>query len=370
MPSAARHPPTPTSSKPCSANCARRVCLHEEVRTRLEDINVGRLRIATKGLVRSSAGEGAPSRLVEVTEERQKIDGMFMMGQVAALHDGLCSIEELHQEVTAGYTVPELISEPGDEAAAAAKAAHKAYRQAPEPIAIVGMSCHLPGASDLYRYWSNIVRRVDAIIEIPPDRWPSNLFFDTDAKAPDRSISKWGGFMQPIRFDPVSYGIPPASLASVEPVHLILLEVTRKALADAGYDKRPFARETTAVILGLGGGTWDLGQSYLARCLTEHMLHQIPGIDPAARDHVISHFRKSLPETQRRQLPRYSGQRRRRTRCQSLRFRRPELYSRRGVRLFTRGPRHRHQRTPSWIERCGPGGSSRSGAKHFRIFVV
>ena len=269
---------------------------HEEVRTRLEDINVGRLRIATKGLVRSSAGEGGPSQLVEVTEERQKIDGMFMMGQVAALHDGLCSVEELHREVTSGYSVPELVSEPGDEAAAAVKAAHKAYRQAPEPIAIVGMACHLPGASDLYRYWSNVVKRFDAIIEIPPDRWPTNVFFDTDAKAPDRSVSKWGGFMSPIRFDPISYGIPPASLASIEPVHLILLDVTRKALADAGYDKRPFARENTAVILGIGGGTWDLGQAYLARVLTEHMLHAVPGIDPAAREHVISHFRKALPE--------------------------------------------------------------------------
>ena len=269
---------------------------HEEVRTRLEDINVGRLRIATKGLVRSSASEGSPSKLVEVPEERQKIDGMFMMGQVAALHDGLCSIEELHAEVCSGYNVPEVAPQQEEEPVAAPKAARNGYRKGPEPIAIVGMSCHLPGAADLYRYWSNIVRRFDSIIEIPPDRWPTNVFFDTDAKAPDRSISKWGGFMSPIRFDPISYGIPPASLASVEPVHLILLEVTRKALADAGYDKRPFARETTAVILGIGGGTWDLGQAYLARCLTEHMLHEVPGIDPAARDHVIKHFRKTLPE--------------------------------------------------------------------------
>jgi acyl transferase domain-containing protein/NAD(P)H-dependent flavin oxidoreductase YrpB (nitropropane dioxygenase family)/NAD(P)-dependent dehydrogenase (short-subunit alcohol dehydrogenase family) len=272
---------------------------HEEVRTKLEDINVGRLRIATKGLQRSAAVEGTPSRLVDVPLERQKADGMFMMGQVAALHDGLCSIAELHQEVCSGNAIPEV--EPRE--VERAPVVRNAYRKGPEPVAVIGMSCHLPGASDLYQYWSNVMRRVDSIVDIPPDRWPSNLFFDTDAKAPDRSISRWGGFVSPVRFDPLSWGIPPASLASVEPVHLMLLEVTRKALADAGYDKRPFARENTAVILGLGGGTWDLGQAYLARCLTEQFLHEIPGIDPAAREHVVSQFRRALPELNEDSFP-------------------------------------------------------------------
>ncbi|MGB7592764.1 MAG: nitronate monooxygenase, partial [Terriglobia bacterium] len=52
----------------------------EEVRSRLEDINIGRLRIATKGLARSASDNGSslPSQLVEVSVERQKTDGMYM----------------------------------------------------------------------------------------------------------------------------------------------------------------------------------------------------------------------------------------------------------------------------------------------------
>ena len=102
--------------------------------------------------------------------------------------------------------------------------------------------------------------------------------------------------MGPIRLDALTYGIPPASLSAIEPVQLILLEVTRKALADAGYDRRPFARENTAVILGCPGGTFNLGQAYIARCLTELELNRMPGLDPAVRQQVMDHIHRTLPE--------------------------------------------------------------------------
>jgi malonyl CoA-acyl carrier protein transacylase len=260
----------------------------EEMRERLEDVNVGRLRIATKGVVRTAANNGEPSRLVEVPVERQKADGMYMIGQVAALRRSVCSIEELHREVCQGSTI-----------LAAAEASREASANSAkftEPIAIVGMAVNLPGASELTQYWANILRRQDSIEEVPADRWPSDVFFNTDNKQPDRTMSKWGGFMPSVRFDPMTFGIPPTSLASIEPVHLITLEVTRKALADAGYDKRPFAKENTAVILGLGGGTWDLGQAYQTRCLVELYLDRHAGIDPAVKKQILDHLHATLPE--------------------------------------------------------------------------
>ena len=269
----------------------------EEVRSRLEDINVGRLRIATKGVARSAPDNGSslPSQLVEVSIERQKTDGMYMMGQVAALREGLCSIEELHQQVCRGAValLGDFVSRDEKEHV---RPPRRLDRRRPEPIAIVGMACHLPGAADLVQYWANILRRYDAIEEVPSDRWPSSLFYNTDPKAPDRTVSKWGGFMGPIGLDPLTYGIPPTSLSSIEPVQLILLEITRRALADAGYDRRPFARENTAVILGFPGGTFNLGQAYITRCLTELELNRIPGLDPAVREQVMDHIRRTLPE--------------------------------------------------------------------------
>jgi acyl transferase domain-containing protein/NAD(P)H-dependent flavin oxidoreductase YrpB (nitropropane dioxygenase family)/NAD(P)-dependent dehydrogenase (short-subunit alcohol dehydrogenase family) len=269
----------------------------DEIRRRMEEINVGRLRIASKGVARSAPDNGSslPSQLVEVSIERQKTDGMYMMGQIAALREGLCSIEELHQQVCRGA-----VARLGDFASGEEKEdawpPRRRDRKAPEPIAIVGMACHLPAATDLVQYWANILRRHDAIEEVPSDRWPSGLFYDADPKVPDRTVSKWGGFMAPIRLNPMTYGIPPATLSAIEPVHLIMMEVTRKALADAGYDRRPFARENTAVILGFPGGILDLGQFYITRCLAEFELNRMPGLDPALREQLMDYFRRTLPE--------------------------------------------------------------------------
>ena len=59
----------------------------------LEQLNLGRLRIAAKGLRRDQ------EHIVPVDDETQQRDGMFMIGQVAALRREVISIAELHREV-------------------------------------------------------------------------------------------------------------------------------------------------------------------------------------------------------------------------------------------------------------------------------
>jgi hypothetical protein len=39
--------------------------------------------------------------------------------------------------------------------------------------------------------------------------------------------ARWGGFLDPIAFDPARYGMPPSSLASIEPIQLLALETAR-----------------------------------------------------------------------------------------------------------------------------------------------
>ena len=140
-------------------------------------------------------------------------------------------------------------------------------KPSPEPsdIAIIGMAAVMPGAASASRFWSNTLQGVDAITEIPPDKWNWRLYYDADPKAPDKIISKWGGFLPDIPFDPIRYGMPPSSLPSIEPAQLLALEVVRTALADAGYAERPFPREQTSVVLGMGGGAAQLAMGYAFR---------------------------------------------------------------------------------------------------------
>ena len=107
-----------------------------------------------------------------------------------------------------------------------------------------------PGADGLDRFWANIVAGVNAITEVPAERWDVDTYYDPDAfteGAGRRTPSKWGGFIPEVGFDALAYGIPPTSLASIEPVQLLSLEAAARALADAGYADREFDRE-----LGLG----------------------------------------------------------------------------------------------------------------------
>jgi acyl transferase domain-containing protein/NAD(P)H-dependent flavin oxidoreductase YrpB (nitropropane dioxygenase family)/NAD(P)-dependent dehydrogenase (short-subunit alcohol dehydrogenase family) len=263
----------------------------EELRRRLETLNVGRLRMATKGTVRTANGEDAPSRLVEVDEDRQSAEGMYMLGQIAALRDRTIGMSDLHRELSEGAA--EILAETAEELALIDRESAVAP---PPPIAIIGMACVFPGAADVDEYWRNILANHDAIREVPADRWRAELLYDSDPAAPDRILSKWGGFIDPVAVDPVRYGIPPTSLSSVEPMHLVMLEVARRALADAGYDQRPLPRERTAVIIGTAGSPWDLGTAYETRCMVEHYLDLAPGISDGARREAVAGVRSVVPQ--------------------------------------------------------------------------
>ncbi|MDQ3404979.1 MAG: nitronate monooxygenase, partial [Actinomycetota bacterium] len=219
-----------------------------QVWERLEQLNIGRLRIASKGVRR----EG--DALVAVDTRHQVADGLFMAGQVAVLRREVTTIADLHAEVTG--TAMDLLSD-RVEALREVWAPPTTSDAAPEPldIAIIGMSGVFAGATDLAEFWANVLAGVDAVTEVPPQRWDPAVHHG-EGHVP----SKWGGFLPRIPFDPLRYGIPPASLPSIEPVQLLALEIAHRALVDAGYAERPggrprpFDRSRTAVFFGAESG--------------------------------------------------------------------------------------------------------------------
>src|SRR5207245_10234351 len=116
---------------------------------------LGRLRVATKAVVRDEA-----SGLIAAGPEEQREEGLFMLGQVATLRSAVTDLSTLHEEVSVGGT------------AAVERAADAIARPEPPPaspcdVAIVGMSCLLPGALSVSEYWSNIVSGYDAVRPVP-----------------------------------------------------------------------------------------------------------------------------------------------------------------------------------------------------------
>lgn len=225
----------------------------EQMWAELEQLNLGRLRIASKGLRREGAA------LVPVDEQVQHRDGMIMVGDVAMLRSATTTIEALHAQVTDGAAefLAARVAELGVEAARGNPESELPDTQ-PLDVAIVGMAGVFPGAGDLSAYWANVVAGVDSVTEVPPGRWDPAVYSEA---------AKWGGgFLPDIPFDALTYGIPPAALTSIEPVQLLALEVAARALRDAGYAQRAFDRERTSVIFGAEGGA-DLASAYGFRSL-------------------------------------------------------------------------------------------------------
>ncbi len=260
-----------------------------EVRQELELMNLGRLRTASKGIARAEQGAG----IVPVSEEKQWNDGMYMIGQVAALREKRTTMAELHELVCQGGS--ELLRALADEPVKVAAV----ERSVGEPIAIVGMSCLFPKANDLESFWENILNKVDTIEEVPQYQWDANRLYHPDPLARDKISSKWGGFLQDIPFDPSIYGIPPASLASIDPLQLLILEVTRAALADAGFDTRGFNKERTSVFLA-NAGHGPITAFYSLRSMLDWTLADMP-------EEYRKIVEKRLPEWTEDSFPGYLG---------------------------------------------------------------
>ncbi|UFQ18674.1 MULTISPECIES: type I polyketide synthase [Streptomyces] len=113
-----------------------------------------------------------------------------------------------------------------------------------EPIAVVGMSCRLPGAQGPDAYWQLLDSGRSAITsEVPPGRRGT-------AVGP-------GGFLEHVdRFDPEFFGIAPREAAAMDPQQRLMLELSWEALEDAGTPPGRLHGTDTGVFVGAISGDY------------------------------------------------------------------------------------------------------------------
>src|SRR5207249_4393273 len=69
-------------------------------------------------------------------------------------------------------------------------------------IAIIGMGCRFPGAKNTEAFWQLLRDGVDAITEVPADRWDLDAYYDPEQAVPGRMNTRWGGFLEQVdQFD-------------------------------------------------------------------------------------------------------------------------------------------------------------------------
>jgi acyl transferase domain-containing protein len=131
------------------------------------------------------------------------------------------------------------------------------------PLAVVGVSALFPGSVDVRGFWHDILLGRDLIGDVPPHYWLPEDYHDPDPAAPDKTYGRRGAFLSPVDFDPIEFGIPPASLPSTDTCQLLALMVAKRVLEDAAQGALGGSRvdpERISVILGAAAGMELLGE--------------------------------------------------------------------------------------------------------------
>jgi acyl transferase domain-containing protein len=127
-----------------------------------------------------------------------------------------------------------------------------------EPLAIIGMGCRFPGKADNPEtFWQILSHGVDAIQEVPTDRWNVNAYYDPNLESLDKMNTRWGGFLNGIdQFDPHFFGLSIGEASVMDPQQRLLLEVTWEALENAGIAPERIAGSKTSVFVGIASADY------------------------------------------------------------------------------------------------------------------
>lgn len=123
------------------------------------------------------------------------------------------------------------------------------------PVAIIGMRCRFPGASDPRALWHLITSGHDTVGEMPVGRWDrQRLQQGIDDGAAGRVAGFTGGFLDDdaVRgFDWRSFRMLPREVRGLDPQQRLMLELAWEALEDAGMPLEEARERRAGVFVGI-----------------------------------------------------------------------------------------------------------------------
>ena len=130
-----------------------------------------------------------------------------------------------------------------------------------DTVAIIGLGCRFPGASNSEEFWQMLRNGVDGISEVPSTRWDVDKYYDPAPATPGKMNTRWGGFLKDIdQFEPSFFSISPREATAMDPQQRLLLEVAWETLEYAGLAAEKIAGNQTGVFIGISSDDYSRQQ--------------------------------------------------------------------------------------------------------------
>ena len=136
-------------------------------------------------------------------------------------------------------------------------------------VAVVGMSCRVPGASGPDGLWGLLCDGISVVGETPSERWGPDGFADHKLTDEQRSALRYGAFLEDVDgFDAAFFGIHPAEARSMDPQQRLMLELTWAALEDAQIAPESLSGSRSGVFTGAMRDDYTTTVAYRATMTT------------------------------------------------------------------------------------------------------
>lgn len=121
-----------------------------------------------------------------------------------------------------------------------------------QDIAVIGMACRFPGASNPQQFWHNLVQGVNSIGYFPEERLHDLSGFVPELEELLANANHQAGYLDQIScFDHSFFHIGHKEAMAMEPYQRLFLETAYHAIEDAGYGGARLKHSNTGVFVGL-----------------------------------------------------------------------------------------------------------------------
>lgn len=103
-----------------------------------------------------------------------------------------------------------------------------------DDIAIVGMGCVFPQADNVDEFWQLLMEGRDCVSEFPNDRGNIHQAYDKQSGTLNKTVSKWGSFVDNHHFDPKFFNMSEDEAITMDPHQRIFLNAAWQAIQDSG----------------------------------------------------------------------------------------------------------------------------------------